>query len=141
MLIMLKLVYVNTIGKNSADQYIYEFYFSDESTIESFWIPDAEVKPCSICNLAVPENTVYDTIKILKTKCILNVAQRNSCFSFQDCKDGIIPVAWENIDDAEEYPEDGRFIFPFGFEIEYVEQTLARRNLSFEGDNLNNNPF
>lgn len=136
---MLGLIYVNIIGKNSEDAYMYEFYFSEDT--ETAWAIDWDVKPAVICNLGVPESTVYDTVKILKTKYILNVAQRNSCFSFQDCKDGIIPVAWENIDDAEEYPEDGRLIFPFGFEIEYVEQTLARRNLSFEGDNLNNDPF
>lgn len=136
---MLGLIYVNIIGKNSEDAYIYEFYFSQDT--ETAWAVDWDVKPCSICNLAVPENTVYDTIKILKTKYPLNVAQRNSCFSFQDCKDGIIPVAWENIDDAEEYPEDGRFIFPFGFEIDYVEEMLARRGLFFEGDNLAVKPF
>lgn len=138
---MLKLVYVNIIGKNSINQYIYEFYFTDDSKIENFWLIDADIKPAVICNLTVPEKTVYDAVKILKTEYLLNVAQRNSCFSFQDCKDGIIPVAWENIDDAEEYPEDGRLIFPFGFEIEYVEQTLNRRELTFEGDMQDNEPF
>lgn len=136
---MLGLIYVNTIGKNSDSEYVYEFYFSEN--VETAWGCDWEVKPCVICNLEVPQKLVYDEIKILKTNTILDLAQKNSCFSYLDCKDGILPVAWENIDDADEYPEDGRFIFPFGFEIQYVEQTLARRGLTFEGSMINNEPF
>lgn len=136
---MLGLVYVNVIGKDSDSEYIYEFYFSEH--LDTFWLVEANISPAIICNLTVPEKTVYDSVKILKTSYLLDVAQKNSCFSYQDCISGIIPVAWENIDDADEYPDDGRLIFPFGFEINYVEQTLARRNLLFEDSVVNNNPF
>jgi hypothetical protein len=134
---MVKLVYVNIVGKDHDDQYIYEFYFDDESTIDHFWIIDADIKPASICNLSIPDKQMYTVIKTLKTKFILNVAQKNSCFSFQDCKNGIIPVAWENIDNADEYPEDGRLVFPFGCNLCDIERIISRRDICFE-DNMQN---
>lgn len=132
---MLGLIYVNVLGKNSDREYVYEFYFSDEP--EMVWGIDWDIKPSSICNLEPPEKRNYNFIKILKTDFILNVAQKNCCFSMQDCKDGIIPIAWENIDDAEEYPEDGRFVFKFGLDITETEIILMKRNLFFEGNENN----
>lgn len=127
---MSDLIYVNTLGINSDELYTYEFYFSDESDIA--WGVDWDIKPASICNLSVPRKMMYDEIKILKTDIIFNVAQKNSCFSMQDCKDGIIPIAWENIDGYEEYPEDGRLVFDFGEDLNSIENKLLKRNLNFE---------
>ena len=47
----------------------------------------------------------------------------------QDCRDKIIALASENLDEAEEYPEEGRIIIHFGDKIDDVEQMLAKRNL------------
>jgi hypothetical protein len=125
----MNLIYVNTIGKNLDGEYIYEFYFSEDPDIA--WGTDWNVKPASICNLEVPQKQTYEMVKILKTNCILNVIQENSCFSMQDCKDKIIASAWENIDDAEEYPEE-RLVFPFGIDISDVESMLSKRDLILE---------
>lgn len=135
---MQNLIYVNIVGKNADDEYVYEFYFSEEP--EMCWNVDWDIKPASICNLSVPQKMNYDVIKTLKTDIILSVAQKNSCFSMQDCKDGIVPVAWENIDLYTAYPEDGRVVLPFGMELSIVEQTLSKRGLFFEGD-TNNETF
>jgi len=126
-----KLVYVNKLGKNSEDNYTYEFYFTDDP--EYFWITDADTKPASICNLGVPEKSVYDTIKILKTKIKFDLAKDSSSHSFMDCKDLILSLLWENIDGYESYPEEGRIVFPFGLVISEIEITLAKRNMVFEG--------
>jgi hypothetical protein len=128
---MQSLIYVNIIGKNAEDEYVYEFYFSDEP--EMAWGVDWDIKPAAICNLSVPQKMNYDVIKILKTNITLSVAQKNSCFSMQDCKDGIIPIAWENIDGYDEYPEEGRIVLAFGVELKNVEQMLNKRSLMFEG--------
>lgn len=124
------LVYVNKLGINVDQKYIYEFYFSSDH--ELFWIIDADIKPASICNMTVPDKSTYDYVKILKTAIDLNVAQRNNCFSYQDCKDMVVPVAWENIDDYEEYPEPGRIVLPFGIDHDDVEILLYDRGLNFE---------
>ncbi len=130
---MLELMYVNFVGKNSNENYVYEFYFSEEADMA--WGIDWDVKPSSICNISVPQKLCYDIVKTIKCDILLNVAQKNSCFSMQDSKDGIIPLAWENIDFAEEYPEDGRLIFPFAISIGDVETILARRNILFDENN------
>jgi hypothetical protein len=127
------LIFVNKLGKNSDEKWVYEFYFSDEA--DAAWGLDWDVKPSVICNISVPQRMEYNFIKILNTDVSLNVSHKNSCFSMQDCKDTIIPVAWEDLDNAEEYPEEGRLVFPFSMDIIDVEHMLALRNLSFEDGN------
>lgn len=122
-----KLVYVSALGKNSNNEYSYEFYFSDDD--EHFWILDADIKPASLCNLGIPDKSVYDFVKILKTDMRFDLAKKSSCFSFLDCKDRVIALVWENIDGYSEYPDSGRLIIPYGLEIDEVEKMLAVRNL------------
>jgi hypothetical protein len=52
----------------------------------------------------------------------------------QDCKDGIMPVVWENIDGYDEYPDEGRVVFPFASPITEVEAMFSKRNLIFDED-------
>lgn len=127
---MLGLIYVNPLGKNFDKEYVYEFYFSDEP--EYAWGIDWDIKPASICNIEIPEKRNYNFIKTLKCEMVLNTAQKNCCFSMQDCKDGIVPIAWENIDEYAEYPDEGRLVLPFGIDIEEVENILSKRNIILE---------
>lgn len=129
---MQSLIYVNKLGKNSEDTYTYEFYFSEEP--EMTWGMHWDNKPASINNITTIEKQNYDFVKILKTNISFDLPQRNSCFSMQDMKDGIIPVAWENIDGYEEYPDNGRIVFPFGIPQTDVEINLAKRDLVFDKD-------
>lgn len=133
---MQNLIYVNIVGKNSDNEFVYEFYFSND--IDMVWDVDWDVKPAVICNLSVPQKVNYNTVRLLKTDILLNVAQKNSCFSMQDCRDGIIPVAWEDIDGYDEYP-DGRIVLRFGMELSDVEDKLSLRSLIFDTENLKNN--
>lgn len=119
------LIYINKLGLNSNGKNTYELYFSDEPDFA--WGIDWECKPASVCNLTIPDKSIYELTKTLETELILNTAQNNSCFSMQDCKDGIIPLAWECIDDYEEYPKN-RIILPFGMPIEDLEYLLSKRN-------------
>lgn len=129
---MLYLVYVNVVGKTSFDNYEYEFYFSEDP--DEYWMVDAHVKPASICNLGIPDKMMFSETRILKTSIVLSVVQNNSSFSFQDCKDKIVPVAWECIDDYDEYP-DNRLVLPFGLPFNDTEQTLLTSGLYFEPKN------
>lgn len=133
---MHKLVFVNMLGKNSEEEIIYEFYFSEDP--EMAWGVDWDQKPSSICNIEVPKKMNYELIKLLKTDIVLITAQKNSCFSMQDCKDGVIPSAWEDIDEYDEYPENGRLVFAFASSLDDIENKLTLRGLSFDSDdNLN----
>lgn len=59
----------------------------------------------------------------------LDLIQNNCCFSISDCYDGIVSMAWENMDEYEEYPEDGRLFFNFGETLSKVERKLAMKNI------------
>ena len=64
-----------------------------------------------------------------KMKIKLDLIQNNCCFSISDCYDGVIALAWENMDDYDEYPEEGRIFFKFGETLEEVENKLAIKNV------------
>ena len=60
----------------------------------------------------------------------LDLVQNNCCFSMSDCYDGILALAWQNIDELDEYPEEtGRLFFMFGETLDEVENKLAKCNV------------
>ncbi len=124
------LVYVNRVGINSDNNFTYEFYFSEETL--GVWGIDWEIKPSYSANISVLEQRNYDSIEILKTELVFDLAQKSTSTSLQDMKDSIIPVAWECIDGYDIYPEAGRLVFPFGISKQDVEIKLAKRDIAFE---------
>lgn len=125
----LYLVYIEPVGLNSYDMFEYDFLFSE--TPEIVWGEDwAEQCPLACENMR-PGDEMITKIKRLATIIPFGLAQRNTCFSMQDCIDGIIALAWEDISDYEEYPEPSRLIFKFGESIEKVEDKLAQRSQFF----------
>ena len=77
-----------------------------------------------------PEDDMYEYIAEIKTDIKFNLAQNNTCYSMQDCRDKIIALASEDLSEAEEYPEEGRIVIHFGDLMDDVEKMLARRNIS-----------
>ena len=63
-----------------------------------------------------------------KTDIKLDLAQDCCCFSMQDARDHIVALAYENLDNAEEYPEP-RIIIQFADSVEDVETLFAKRNI------------
>lgn len=126
----LYLIYVEPIGVNSNGENEYDFYFSE--TPEMAWAEDWAEQCPSACENLRPEGDFVTEIKRLKTTVPFFCAQQNSCFSMQDCMDGIIALAFENISDYEEYPEPFRIIFKYGEEYEHVKEKLSTREQDFE---------
>lgn len=125
----LKIIYIQHIGKNSEGYNIYHFLLSenDEDTFMEDW---AEKPASNIPNdRLIPDESQYEYIKELKTDIILDLMQDNTCFSFQDCRDQIVALAYENLDDAEIYPEPFRVVIHFGDYIDDVERMLAKRDM------------
>jgi hypothetical protein len=125
----LKVVYVLYLGMNSDGKNIYHFLLSEncEDTFTEDWaekpssnIPDERL---------LIDDSQYEYVKELKTDIKLDLQQDNTCFSFQDCRDHIVAIAYENLDDAEFYPEPIRIVIHFGDLIDDVERDLARRNM------------
>ncbi len=122
-----KLGFIRLIGEESDGYYRYEFIFTNN--INEFWGENFEYKPCCLCNGLTPDDKYIDEIHIVKMKIKLDLIQDNCCFSFSDATDGIIAIAWENMDNYDEYPEEGRIFFMFGETLREVEDKLAVKNI------------
>ena len=126
----LKVIYVLYVGKNIDNENIYHLPISDDS--EKTWAEGWENKPACVMRYLTPEDDMYEYVAELKTYITLDLAQDNCCFSMQDCRDNIIALASENLEEAEEYPEEGRIVIHFGDTIEKVEKMLAKRDFSIK---------
>jgi len=123
----LKVIYILYIGKNSDNDNIYHFLISDDS--EKTWADGWENKPACIMRDLTPEDDMYEYIAEVKTELKLDLAQDNCCFSMQDCRDNVVALASENLEEAEEYPEDGRIVIHFGDFVDDIEKMLAKRDV------------
>ena len=121
---------VNYIGKDIDEKNIYEFIFSED--IDAFWIENGEYKPCCLCKDLTPEENSYNLTKLIKTNLTLDLIQDSCCYSFSDCTDGIVSLAYENIDTYEEYPENGRLVLMYGEPYSDVEEKLSNKNIILE---------
>ena len=124
-----KVVYVKYVGTDTDGLNIYHFLLSTntEGTFSEGW---GEKPAGNISNeILMIDNSMYDYIKELKTDIKLDLAQDSFCFSMQDCRDKIIALCYENIDDYEFYPKNGRIVVHFGDTIIKVESMLAKRDL------------
>lgn len=120
-----RLGFIRLIGEESDGYYRYEFIFTDN--IDEFWCENGEYKPCCLVNNLQPKDEYITEIHIVKTKIKLDLIQDNCCFGFQDCTDGIIALAWENMDEYDEYPDErGRLFFKFGESLDETENKLAK---------------
>lgn len=125
----LYLIYVRTVGKNSSEQYEYEFFFSD--TLE-FKIDDEWYNECPLyCTELTPDENTYSQIKRLVTEVPFFCAQKNTCFSMKKCTDGIIALCFEDISNYENFPEPYRMVFQFGETYESVLEKLSGRDIYF----------
>ena len=132
----LHLVFIEPIGKNSYDMYECDFLFSE--TPDVVWGEDWAEQCPAACDNMRPSEEMIACKKRLATIIPFGLAQKNTCFSMQDCIDGIIALAWEDLSDYEEYPEPLRLIFGFGESFEEVEDKLARRHQFFSQKQIKN---
>ena len=120
----LYLIYVHKIGHNHENKYFYEFIFSD--SIINVDGEDWDSTPAS-GNPEAPFDNLIVQVGRIEADFKLDVVQENEQFSMHDSLDGIISLAWENIDGLEDYPDE-RLVFPFGMEIKKVADLLYTRD-------------
>lgn len=118
-----KLVFIRFIGEENDGYYAYELMFSNN--IEKFEI-EKDNDYCCLCQTIIPATKTI--IHKVKMKIKLSLIQDNCCFSFKHSKLGIVALAYENIDNYDEYPDD-RIILFYGDEYDDVERKLALRNI------------
>ena len=54
------------------------------------------------------------------------------CFGYRHAVDGIIALAYEDITDYEEYPENGRLVLKYGMTIDEVIEKLNNKDIYFK---------
>ena len=123
----MQLIYIENIGQEVNGNNIYNFYFSDNiKNINPEWNYD-------INGLTNPDKPkYYKLIKVLKASIPLLCVQNNMCMGMMHAVDGVTALAFENIADYDEYPEDGRLVFYFGENINNVNEKLENKNINFE---------
>ncbi len=121
------LCFIRLIGEENDGYYRYEFIFTDNP--DEVFGENWEYKPAGLVNDLIPSDEYITEVHIVKTKVKLDLIQNNNCFSMQDALDGIVSIAWENIDSYDSYPDDGRIFFMFGESMEEVERKLALKNI------------
>jgi hypothetical protein len=121
------LLFVRLIGEENDGYYRYEFIFTDNP--DEAWGEDWEHKPAGLVNDLIPSDEYITEVHIVKTKIKFDLIQNNMCFGMQDAMDGIVSIAYENMDTYESYPEDGRLFFMFGESLDEVERKLAMKSI------------
>ena len=121
------LLFVRLIGEENDGYYRYEFIFTDNP--DEAWGEDWEHKPAGLVNDLIPSDEYITEVHIVKTKIKFDLIQNNMCFGMQDAMDGIVSIAYENMDSYESYPDDGRLFFMFGESIDEVERKLAMKSI------------
>lgn len=124
------LVYVNQVGKNYQGNYLYEFIFSD--TIKkidgNFWDQyPASGRP------EPPHEHFIKKVGRIESELKLDVIQNSDTFAVWDAVDGVISMAWENINSYDAYPEK-RLCFRFGETLEEVKDKLYEKDLVMSFD-------
>lgn len=121
----LLLIYINLIGKDYQDNYIYEFIFSDSTNdIDG---DEWDTYPAS-GRPSAPHDNFIKNVGRLDSELKLDVIQNSDTFAVWDAIDGVLPLAWENINAYDAYPEK-RLHFHFGITLKEVEEKLYEKDL------------
>jgi hypothetical protein len=130
----LLLIYINLVGKDYKDNYIYEFIFSDtivDVDGESWDTFPASGRP------EPPHNRFIKSVGRLESEVIIDVIQNSDTFAVWDAVDGVIALGWENVNEYETYPEY-RLIFKFGESMKKVNTMLYEKDLILDYKNNKN---
>ena len=113
------------VGKDYKENYLYEFIFSDST--KNIDGEEWDTFPASGRPHAPHDNFIRKVGK-LESQLKLDVIQNSDTFAVWDAIDGVIALAWENIDANESYPEK-RLCFKFGDTDKNVEAKLYEKDL------------
>lgn len=121
----LKLIYIHNLGLNSEDKFQYNLYFiqKDFELCNENWTEDI----AGLFNDKYIPNNKNKIFSMISEK-PLSIITDNLCLGMKHAIDGVVALAWEDISDYEEYPEDGRLILFYGETLENVKNILHEKN-------------
>ena len=121
----LKLVFVAPVVElKKHNTYTYDLYFSD--TPEIVWSGGWDNPNPAICDEddIYPQEGTYSYVQRINSGYKLGLAMRNSAYPMLYCINGIMALSWIDLNGLEEYPENGRGVFKFGDDYEYIQEKL-----------------
>ena len=127
------LIYVNKIGKDYKENYLYEFIFSDSA--ENIDGDDWDTFPAS-GRPSAPHDHYIKKVGRLESEIKFDVVQDSDTFAVWDAVDEVIALAWENINAYDSYPEK-RLCFKFGEPLSDVEAKLYEKDLILQYNKQN----
>lgn len=117
------LVYVDFLYKEG-DFYNYNLYFS--KTPDIVWGQDWDIN-CPLSNFdSTPDKTTYDCIYRIKSPYELKTLQTTTCYPMEYAIYGIMALSWINLENLDEYPENGRMVLHFNDTFKKVEEILSK---------------
>lgn len=119
------LIYINRVGDVYNRKTLYEFIFND--TTKGIDGDEWDTYPAS-SRPEPPHDEFIKKVGRLESALILDVIQESDTFAVWDAVDGVLPLAWENINSYESYPEK-RLHFHFGLTLKEVESKLYEKDL------------
>ena len=118
----LYLVFIDNVGTNLDDKLVYQLYFSE--TPEVVWGEFWNVCPCGIVPNIRPDKATINFIYEIEIDYEISTITENTCFSMQDCIDGVVSLGW--IDFQERIRRDGKLIkFDFGEEFSETKSKIS----------------
>lgn len=123
------LIYVHYTGEDSKRNHLYEFIFSD--ILENLDGDDWDSFPASAAKPSPPHDKFIKKVGKLETKIKLDVVQVSDTFCVWDALDGVVALAYENLNDYEQYPKV-RLVFKFGEPIKKIEDLLYEKDLTLD---------
>ena len=126
----LKLVYVRPVGKTNDEKYEYDLLFSEypEEVWSLYW---DDPNPSS-CGDLTPDTTTYNIVKRISVDYELTTIQNTSCYSMEHAMHKIVALSWINIENLEEYPQEGRMVLHYGDDLDLVAKKLTIFNIELE---------
>ena len=124
------LVYVKPICRNTDNTYEYDFFFSE--TPEFVWGPDWDVNSPASNGDITPDSTTYSEIERVITNLPLTTLEETTCYSMEYATYQIMSLAWINIENLDEYPENGRLTMYFGETKDEIINKLQKYNWNFK---------
>lgn len=125
------LAFVDYEGRTQEGKYIYRFDFTIDS--ETAWGDYFNISP----SIIVPDIVLDKNCITLFFKCIfpceMILAKTNSCFSMQDCIDGILPLCFCDLSNKSFF-RNRPIAFNFGEEIEDVRERISDYKLTIFGE-------
>jgi len=125
----MKLIFVRKIGEEWNGKYIYEFIFAEDT--EGVDGESWDTYPAN-GNPEPPEEAYVDKVGRVETaEFNLKCVQDSDSFAVWDAVDGVVALAYEDITDYDEYPED-RIKFFYGDDLSIVTDALYAKDIIIE---------